>query len=89
MSISPFKSSNNDRCDMVSISTEEFGEIPKCYDETHRYNPETVNYCRVVVGVETGTVYKVNASTPNVCGRSASQEARDFVDHLSAELILQ
>ena len=79
----------NGGCDGVSITTKEMNSVPVCRAEISRYSNETINYCRVTVGQKTGTTYKVNASTPQVCGSMPSQTTQDFVDHLISELSKQ
>lgn len=89
LSIESTPESENEGCDMVSISTLEMNKIPVCYDEFNRYTSGVMNYCKKVVGSTSGTTYKVNASTSQVCGKPTSQTARNFVDHLVFELANQ
>lgn len=77
-----------DGCDMISIVTKEANTLPVCSSEENRYGV-VINYCKITVGQKTGTTYKVNASTPQVCGKAASPTARSFVDHLVSELSKQ
>jgi|GEM_PF-4793391 len=89
LSIESSSSSSSEGCDMIGISTLEMNKIPVCYDEFNRYTSGVMNYCKTVIGIVTGTTYKVDASTPQVCGKPASQTARNFVDHLIVELSKQ